>query len=273
MASRRILLFDLAKAIAIIAVIVSHTAIRFSGIPSVGAGAPTILAACFTFHLPLFFIVSGYFLHTNSRIDLKKEIRQLIPPYVITCIFVVIGMVCVNMLSGHVLSNRMLIFEWTNAALFGAGDLVPNPLWSQSVRIGAIWFILALLWSRIVVSLAYRTRFSVLVVLLSFALGMITSRSVFLPLSVQPGMTAALFVYIGTLFRRYGFFSDEERRSDGRNIINGYLSIIMQLICLGVWIYSILNYSGFSMATNGYGISPVDILRNIAGEFAVLSLC
>lgn len=73
MASRRILLFDLAKAIAIIAVIVSHTAIRFSGIPSVGAGAPTILAACFTFHLPLFFIVSGYFLHTNSRVDLKKR--------------------------------------------------------------------------------------------------------------------------------------------------------------------------------------------------------
>ena len=52
---RRVAYFDVAKALAMVAVIAGHTALRF--LPSTTASATVALA--FSFHMPLFFVLSG----------------------------------------------------------------------------------------------------------------------------------------------------------------------------------------------------------------------
>lgn len=277
MSGKRIKLFDLAKLIAIIAVIVSHTAIRFLSDPLAGSGSQTLLAVCFTFHLPLFFIVSGYFLHTDRPLNLKREIRQLFPPYVLTCFVVICGMVLVNIIQGGVVSNRVLLLDWINASIFGAGDLVPNPLWPQTARIGAIWFILALFWARLLVSISLKFRFPSVVICVSFFIGMLSSQAVFLPFSIQPGMTSALFVYLGVILRRLSIFKSGS--SDCILPVHSHrlAKSITVVVCLITWLYSVFSYAGFSMATNGYGSTPFDCLRNICGGIAgtllILIIC
>lgn len=82
----RVEFIDVAKALAIIAVIASHTAIRFLGL---GAGAQFIFALAFTFHLPVFFVTSGYFLHVDRRYELAKEVRALVIPYAVSSILII----------------------------------------------------------------------------------------------------------------------------------------------------------------------------------------
>ena len=61
---QRIRFFDIAKGIAILAVILGHSAIEANVfIPH--HTAQLVVAVCFSFHMPLFFILSGYFMHRN----------------------------------------------------------------------------------------------------------------------------------------------------------------------------------------------------------------
>lgn len=77
--SRRLQYVDITKGIAIIAVIVGHVAMSYS---SKSVFAWRVEAACFTFHMPLFFILSGYFLKPD-KYSFRRDVRHLIVPYVV----------------------------------------------------------------------------------------------------------------------------------------------------------------------------------------------
>lgn len=79
---KRLGYFDVARAFAIIAVIVSHT------VPS----DSFIHDLCFTFELPLFFLTSGYFLKPEKRLDrafITRSLRTIMLPYVTTCLLII----------------------------------------------------------------------------------------------------------------------------------------------------------------------------------------
>lgn len=68
--NERIVIFDILKGIGILLVIVGHTFMKEIG--------PYILA----FHMPLFFIVAGYFFkHKPIKVQIKRDFRRLIVPY------------------------------------------------------------------------------------------------------------------------------------------------------------------------------------------------
>ena len=79
MKKQRIEYFDAAKGIAIIAVIVGHMGL-------IARGMTLTERFIFSFHMPIFFLISGYFL--SSRMTLwefaKKRFKQLIFPYIFT---------------------------------------------------------------------------------------------------------------------------------------------------------------------------------------------
>lgn len=252
-AKRRVEFFDVAKAIAILAVIAGHTAIRFLG---AGRGASLTFATCFTFHLPLFFLVSGYFLHVDRPFAWKREAKTLLLPYAFTAAAVVVG-VCLSNLALHDWgSTRQLFYDWGSAALYGAGDIPAHPLWPQSVRIGAIWFLPALFWARLLVVLAHKTPAPAVVVLAAFGVGYVSSQYLFLPLDVQSGLCAALYVYLGTLARKYDVFG------------KGVLPLWVWPCLAAVWVWAILGYEGFGMAMCAYGDTPLRFVRNVAGGLA-----
>lgn len=91
---QRIRFFDIAKGIAILAVVLGHSAIEANDfMPS--HTAQIILSLCFSFHMPLFFILSGYFMHPERRFRWMKEAKQLLFTYVVTALCVLVGVTCV----------------------------------------------------------------------------------------------------------------------------------------------------------------------------------
>ena len=76
--------FDVAKAIALAGIIIGH---------STYLGTPDRLASVFySFDMPLFFIVSGFFSKPEAKLApdyVKKNAKSLLMPYLITCIGVI----------------------------------------------------------------------------------------------------------------------------------------------------------------------------------------
>lgn len=253
MAKKRIGFFDVAKAVAIIAVIVGHVAIRFA---SDGRGASYLVGLAFSFHLPLFFVVSGYFVHADRPFALRRELRSLVLPYAVTAAAVVVGVCASNLLLHDWGSTRELLRVWGSAAVYGATDMPRNALWPQGARIGAIWFLLALFWARLATVYISRSRVPWLWVLVCYLVGYATSRWVFLPLDVQSGLCAVVFVYLGHWLRERRVFDE------------GHMPVWGWILLTCVWMYAVDHFTGFGMGMCDYGTNVVEMVRNVAGGVA-----
>ena len=76
----RISYIDALKGLLIILVIIGHS--------NVNLIVPRAVQAIYTVHMPLFFILSGFFLHRNEAIknQFKKSLKNYVVPYVLTCL-------------------------------------------------------------------------------------------------------------------------------------------------------------------------------------------
>lgn len=223
MSKKRIGYFDIAKCIAVLFIVIGHTGLIYG--PSVAGGMPSgVVHFAFTFHLPVFFVASGYFFKPEQVLDgrfFSKSWCTILLPYLVTCLFIVAGCVAVAFFQGG--SMRQAAVTWTGASLYGAGASSPLTLFPVE-RIGGIWFLLALLWAQIVVIVTARFPKPWLWVVGLFVLGWASARYVMLPWDIQPGLCAALYVYAGTLARKRAIF---ER--DGR------ATAVIFALCLLVW--------------------------------------
>lgn len=254
--TNRIQYIDIAKGIAILAVIVGHVSIRLSGLSK---GASIITACCFTFHMPLFFFLSGYFLHCDTAIDLKKEVKRLVLPYACVAILIVLLQIAITKVLGDYpsgMSAERFALEWFKAALYGSASISGKELWPQQFRIGAIWFLLALFWARIFVKLSYKFSYPAAIVFGLVFLGAVSACYVWLPLSFQAGLTATMYVYLGTFVRKH-------------NLLEGYIgNRLLLAVSIPIWMYAVLRFNGFGMGLADFGHSVADIVRNIIGSIA-----
>lgn len=253
--AKRLGSFDVAKAIAIIAVIVGHTSLRYA---SFSSSASFAIAATFTFHLPVFFFISGYFLHTDRPFSVSKEARSLIFPYAVTSLLIV-ACICIENMATHAFgSTHDVLNSWLSAAIYGLGD-IPSAgvaIWPQTARIGGIWFLFALFWARLAASISFKFKSPVICGVACFSLGLLSARYVMLPFDIQSGLCAAPFVMFGAYARGHKLF---ERHN---------FHVIAWPILLSIWCWAVLGYNGFSMAMCAYGETAIDLLRNIAGSIA-----
>ena len=124
--STRIVWIDIAKALLIYLCVFGH-------IDRYGSKASTLV---FAFHMPAFFILSGYVLNCSRPFRtflIKNIISSLVPYSVFCCLFTI-----VQLCTGHVeLFNKQLLYQ-----VFFSNQ--PDLLW-----IGAGWFLVALFWARL----------------------------------------------------------------------------------------------------------------------------
>lgn len=132
---QRIRFFDIAKGIAILAVILGHSAIE-TNLFAPHRTAQVVLSICFSFHMPLFFILSGYFMHPDRRFRWMKEAKQLLLTYVVTALCVLVGVTCMATLDHE--SRAIALRQWGMAAIYGSGDISNLTLWRVDLRIGAL---------------------------------------------------------------------------------------------------------------------------------------
>lgn len=192
---QRLAAFDIAKGIGIILVILGH-----SPLPS------PIGKYIYGFHMPLFFIISGYFLSCKLPIRdyFLKRCRQLMWPYVCGCSIatLILAFVCscieIPTTLPHLLSQRLI------ASLYGLGWSYDLPITRSHIQMtGTFWFLPGLICSLLTVRIALRYRYAWVIVFLSAGLAYISHRFLILPMSIQAGVNASVFVYAGYLAKRY----------------------------------------------------------------------
>lgn len=181
---------DVAKGIAILTVIMGHT---------IHEGV--IKNWIFSFHMPIFFLISGYFFHKKGNKEFVKiKTRQLLIPYAVTCVINIIASVAIHILLHDTSALKDIVKEWIFASLYGSGWVHESPF--HIPLIGAIWFLWAMFLSLIMMNSIVDYKYNYLIVACLFFVGQKSAGLAFLPLSIQPAFVCLLFVYLGYLCKK-----------------------------------------------------------------------
>ena len=211
---QRVDYLDVAKGIALICIIWGHFHIG------------EIDRFVYTFDVPLFFMITGYFINEKTPFKefVKRKFRTLIVPYFITGIVILI------------LGTITGFFLW---ATFFSSILI-----------------------RLLLKADYRLR--PFIVAAAFAAGYFSAKYLFwFPLSIQIGLCASLFVYVGYLFRKYN-----ERIKN--------LNIAVKIICFiavtAIWAWFIITFRSFWLVRCDFGRGLPDIARSLCACAAVFAI-
>ena len=238
MENKRIEYLDIAKGIAIICVIIGH---------SCGDITRSII---YTFHMPLFFIISGYF--CKGKVELVKNTKKLIVPYVITCITMVLLLMVLNVFSGRYITHN--VQEWIISAVLGKG--------SGAYAIGAIWFLVALYIGKSILNLIVKIKkrwIQVLLVIGTAGLGLITNISLF---SISVALTSVIWLYLGYIAKEKEIFN--------KKIPANYYVIMCAfwLICIQLGLMN----GNMLLVNNTYPNGIINILGGVVASFLVIKL-
>lgn len=157
----------------------------------------------YTFHVPLFFLLSGYFLSTKTDFlpFMKQKARQLLIPYYVTGIVILAVATIVNHFLWPDINAIQNAKSILGALLYGAGTPHTDPFAIR--QIGLLWFLWALFFSTAFTRLALRAKRPLLIVSFLAVVGWASAKAVWLPLSIQSGAMASFFMYLGFLARKH----------------------------------------------------------------------
>lgn len=197
--SSRIESVDIAKGIAIICIVLGH--LGFTGPGDINALARII----FQFHVPVFFIIAGYFLSEKLSIGrfVLQKARRLLLPYTLACLAVLIGLLAWKIFAGTLKPTAFgSLKQFAIAAFYGVGSNDAR-LPEGVVELGGIWFLEALFIALVEVRLCLRAgKYAVVPIVLLFLAGAISANSIWLPFNLQSGCIAGLYLYVGMVFKR-----------------------------------------------------------------------
>ena len=191
---------DVAKGVGILSIVIGHL-----------ANSETVNALVFQYHVPIFFIVAGYFLSTSKPfgVFVRQKAKRLLLPYAFTCAAICVVMACFRIATGE--SNPPTLYGGFSdiliASLWGAsapiGSLIVKPY------IGAIWFLealfVALVEVRLCIDLAHGKKWITPIIVVGLFLVSVATRGIFwMPFNLQSGFCAGLWVYVGYLAKLNG---------------------------------------------------------------------
>ena len=198
----RIEFVDVAKGISIIAIVVAHITMAASN-PVLGG----LQLFCFQFHVPIFFLVAGYFLSKKRSLGqfVRQKAQRMLLPYVLTCAIIVLGVVLLIAITGqaHPPSLYPRAEHALFAALYGSGWMGSPTLPEGIIQIGALWFLEAIFIGMLIVRVAIiKEKLAPVIVIVLFVLAIWSARYIWLPFNLQSGAGASLYIYIGYLCKK-----------------------------------------------------------------------
>ena len=249
MKKERIEWVDIAKGIGILLVIFGHCVY-------LGKFAHNWI---FSFHMPLFFVLSGLFFKEMEMVPLiKKKLKQLVIPYVIFCF---IGLLI-----------TLLIPAWRN---FSIKDILRELYWGypNSFNVSSVWFLICLfvvvIMFNIVLLLKDRSAvlgygFFIFIVMFGFALGrfpqiLATLPSGRMPLDIDCACVALLFFGIGYWFKDWIFHFVKRTEKKG-----GLTPVCLLIASLAILIANVF----LNGTVNLHGITYHNELLYIVGSIA-----
>lgn len=230
----RIQFIDSAKGIGIVLMILGH----------IGFG-PHVYSSIYSFHMPLFFFISGLLFSTPNKGKLINRCKRILIPYFsLGLIYLVI-----NWLVSGFNVEKLFHLLWDN---------------SQGLPIeSALWFLTAFLTCQLIyVLLDYFIKNRYFLVIIPCIIAIITCVitkvcGIILPFSFQAGMVGLLYFSIGRFLSMCDFYKNE-------TICRTVFSFITILVLLIVAVFLPLH----NMRTGTYGIIPITEIIAL-----VLSVC
>lgn len=234
--------FDIMKGIGILMVLLGHT-----------WGLPSMTHVISSFHMPLFFIIAGYFSKSYADYE-SKDIyavighyaRRLIPPYIVTMLCILAWEVLMALTKGG--WNGVIT---QTISLFWADVCVLSTPWG-GVNIGVVWFLLALFWAKTFLLLLSRWQQWLLPVSILLSIAALLLHLIF-PYSlwcVSLGLVALPFVSIGWWFRHH------------------HLPWWGTIICIICWVLA-LWMSSLDMYEYTFDCYPLDMIGACGGTLCV----
>lgn len=250
---KRILWVDIAKAFAILSVIISHSL----NIDMLGR------TMMFSIHMPLFFILSGFTTKlaktpAEFKSRLKKNLKtHILPTVIILIIFAILGSF-ISTYSTVVEPNGISSILRNLFATFKDFfiDIYPKGL----VNASAVWFLVALFGAKTIldfINITFKSEKSGLIAFLLGALGMCMGIYDFrIPCFVDLMFVGAMFMEVGILWRKY------------EKVVKKYA--VPLLIIAGVyWFAQAMRGVYLELWIHFYAGYEVSILTAIAGTFLV----
>lgn len=232
MTSNRIEYIDFTKGLTILLVILGH--VEFVPL--------SLQSWIYSFHMPIFFILSGYFLRENTsyREAFRKMFRSLIVPYFIIGVMIrILGIIrCYH--------NNLPI-DWIDISSL---PLVLYNFGNGLVSAGAIWFLPVLFLARLLWIYYHKLSFGIPLMLVMATLSMIITEktSLITPFGIQEALVAVVFLEIGYQVRKCNIINSEQ--------LNKYPLIISLLVLTLLWGPNV----PLAMRDNSYPIGMMNII-------------
>ncbi|WP_234123164.1 acyltransferase family protein [Clostridium hydrogenum] len=264
MQNKRIEWIDVAKGIAMLLVILGHTSIPNSN-----------LKLILSFHMPLFFFLSGYTfkLKGNFLTYLKKKIKSLLIPYFVFSVLTYIFWVVVER---RIMKNSIGI----NIFKPMLGIFYANNIHNYMIFDGVLWFIPCLFVTEMLfyfISRFVRGKLGLLVVLLAFIfIGFIDSKYMvyMLPWGIDIAFTAIIFYGFGYIVNglKYNFVNAKILTKIIVAIISSLLLIYTSEANTVVYMYNNEYGKYFYFLISAFsGIMVCVLLANIINKSTILS--
>ncbi len=243
--------FDIAKGIGMLAVILGHMSI------------PDKLGDfIFSFHMPLFFLINGYFLRRKEGVSdwqyVKKKAKALLVPYVVTCVFVILFSTFFQIQQGVEATGLLVNAKsWILASIYGSGTFTHFFKWEFQI-IGAIWFLLAMFWADTIFHFLLKSKNPYLYGTILSLVGYFTTKVTWFPFSFQAGLSAIFFIQIGYFAREKDLF-----RKYKDNLQVTVLALIF-------WTIAVVYSGKLYMVGNNYGHGFLDVIGAVSATFLIL---
>ena len=243
---KRLAYIDYARGVGILLMIMGH--IGFGNVISKWMHA---------FHMPIFFIMSGYFFKERDNIlnAVVRKVKQLLVPYVL------IGLI------------HFMIYVLMHMGESGIFEPLRNLFWvctNLNMPIaGALWFLMCLFWVDVFFMLLYQYARKYL----GIASGLIALLGCMFPTLIHirlPWAMDAAFVGVGFYFVGYTLKHHAEQRTVGRLM---QLSLLESLIGFGVGTVLGLVNGAVNMRTGSYAVLPLSLLNACLLSICVINLC
>lgn len=190
----RNLTIDVAKGLTIILMLVGHC-------DSISHG---LFKLIFSFHMPLFFILSGYFFkQKNTRQLAKNDFRKLVVPYMMTIMATALFATITPPISLNSFWHKILGGFY---GCIGSYRMI-LPSHTLNCHAGPEWFLLSIFWCRLYFNVLFQIKkeyyllLSFALFLLFWLLGMLI---VNIPLCIGSGFTGLLFYAMGVKLKEKG---------------------------------------------------------------------
>lgn len=245
MGKKRLTWVDIAKAIAIIGMVVGH---------EVTNNALRIFI--FSFHMPLFFILSGY---TSGNVDNWKKLgaklkKSFIKVWLLACLMVIL-LGIENLLAGALSFPKMLQVD-LQGLIWGS-----NVPWMKIQTVGIMWFLFVFFWAKLLfdwLQVIFPNKYNGMILGILAYFAFVISQKQWLPQALDIVPIAAFFMWIGSFIK-----SLEREKISGRG-----LSILL-VSAFGYWILCLQNGISIEMATRHYPYFIISILEAVAGTIVI----